>query len=120
MSRCWDLLGGEGIDVLAFQEVGGLKELALLGWDQDEVRLGSSSYATCLSFPPQSFHGTVIGLPLEALVHVVDVKPLRTGLAVTLQQGGCKRFANSTNYGTFYMAFATWIEYRFSPILIRT
>ncbi|OLQ09451.1 hypothetical protein AK812_SmicGene6967 [Symbiodinium microadriaticum] len=37
--RCWDLLGGEGIDVFAFQEVSGLKELALLGLEQDEVQL---------------------------------------------------------------------------------
>ncbi|CAE7368588.1 unnamed protein product [Symbiodinium necroappetens] len=44
------------------EEVGGLKELALLGWGQDEVRLGSSSY----------------------------VKPLLTGLAVILRSGGRK------------------------------
>ena len=67
ISRCWDLLGGEGVDFFAFQEVGGLKELACLGWDQDEVRLGATSYVTFMSFPLKSFHGTVIGLPLEAL-----------------------------------------------------
>ena len=95
MCRCWDLLGGEGIDCFAFQEVGGLKELALLGWDQDEVRLGSSSYVTFMSFPLKSFHGTVIGLPLDSLPHVIQVKPLLTGLAVILRSGGCKEFVIS-------------------------
>ena len=69
--------------------------LALLGWDQDEIRMGSSSYVTFLSFPSKSFHGTVIGLPLDAVAHVVDVKPLLTGLAVTTQQRGCKEFIMS-------------------------
>ena len=92
VSRSWDLLGGEGIDFFAFQEVGGLKELACLGWDQDEVRLGTVSYVTFMSFPLKSFHGTVIGLPLETLPKVTHVKPLLTGLAVTLQHGGRKEF----------------------------
>ena len=95
VSRCWDLLGGEGIDVFALQEVGGLKELALSGWDQDEMRLGSVSYVTFMSFPLKSFHGTVIGLPLESLSQVVEVKPLLTGLAVTTQSGGQKEFVIS-------------------------
>ena len=88
-------MGGEGVEFFAFQEVGGLKELALLGWDQDEIRLGSATYVTFMSFPLKSFHGTVIGLPLEALPKVANVKPLLTGLAVTLQHGGRKEFVIS-------------------------
>ena len=59
------------------------------------MRLGSASYVTFMSFPLKSFHGTVIGLPLEALSEVVSVKPLLTGLAVILQSGGRKEFVIS-------------------------
>ena len=48
-----------------------------------------------LTFPQKSFHGTVIGIPLDALAQVVQVKPLLTGLAVTLQSGGRKEFVIS-------------------------
>ena len=61
------------------------------------MRIGSSSYVTFMSFPSKSFHGTVIGLPLDALAQVVQVKPLLTGLAVTLQSGGCKEFIISVH-----------------------
>ena len=72
--------------------MGGLKELAHTGWDQDEHRLGTSVYAVFSAFPQLSFHGTVIGIPMDLLQHVVRVEPLLTGLAVILQRSGCKEF----------------------------
>ena len=92
VSDTWDLLGGEGIQFFAFQEVGGLKDLPLQGWDQKETRLGKSSFMTFYCSPPDSFRGTVVGIPLGDLQHVIKVVPLQTGLAVVIQRGGCKEF----------------------------
>ena len=102
MSRCWDLIGGEGTeDFFAFQEVGGLKELAPKGWDQHEMYLGASAYATFSAFPTKSFHGTVVGIPLDALPQVIRVTPLLTGLAVEVRNSECIANARTARrYGT--------------------